>query len=181
MKPPEPVPVAPPEPTPEPEPVVAAEVDAVPIESAPALIAAVASESVSLGPGLDNGAGGGRRGGNGLDDGVGLGPGKQRGSGGDLYTPGNGSSPPTLRYAPRPNYTPEAMVRHIRGEVHLDCLALATGSVGKCEIVKSLDSNNFGLDAEALKTATQFRFTPAMKSGEAIPALVRIVLEFNLR
>ena len=117
MKPPEPVPVAPPEPAPEPEPVVAAEVDAAPIESAPALIAAVASESVSLGPGLDSGAGGGRRGGNGLDDGVGLGPGKQRGSGGDLYTPGNGSSPPTLRYAPRPNYTPEAMVRHIRGEV----------------------------------------------------------------
>jgi TonB family protein len=181
VRPPEPVPLTSPEPTPPPEPVVAAEVDAVPIESAPALIAAVASESVSPGTGLNGGAGDGPRGGNGLDDGVGLGPGKERGNGGDLYKPGSGSSPPKLRYAPRPNYTPEAMVRHIRGEVHLDCLALATGSVGKCEIVKPLDSNNFGLDAEALRTATQFRFTPATKAGEAIPALVRIVLEFNLR
>jgi TonB family protein len=180
VKPPERTPVAAADPVPEPDPIAAAEVPAVPIAARPALVA-MATESPSAGPGRDTGAGSGSRDGIGADDGKGLGPGDDKGTGDRVYATGNGVSDPTLLYRPKPRYTSDAMQRRVQGEVQLDCVALVTGLLSRCEIVKSLDSNSSGLDDEALRAATEFRFKPAMKSGEPVPVRVRIVLEFNMR
>jgi TonB family protein len=81
----------------------------------------------------------------------------------------------------KPAYTSEAMLRRIQGEVWLDCVVAKTGTVGQCDVVKSLDSNNFGLDAEAMKAARKFVFRPGMLKGEPVDVLVRIQIAFNMR
>ena len=178
VKPSEPIPTAVAEPAPTPEPVPAAEIPAIPAETPVAALAKAPTASPALGPG-DAGAGSTGSGGIGPGDHDGLGPGERPGTG---PGPGTGSATqPTLVYGPKPRYTSEAMMKRLQGEVHLECEALATGLVGMCRVIKSLDANVFGLDNEALRTAGLFVFTPAKRSGEPVASLVRIVLEFNLR
>ena len=47
----------------------------------------------------------------------------------------------------------------VQGTVLLECVMLPDGSVGRVDVVKSLDST-FGLDQEAVKAARQWRFRP---------------------
>jgi protein TonB len=187
VKAPEPTPVPPPEPVPQPEPEPEPEPEPVPQLAAitPTTTAAVIAPTVtaptSVGTGTGGGAGAGDGGGIGPGKGDGLGPGEGGNTGGGVARVGNGVLPPTLLHNPKPLYTSEAMLRRIQGEVDLDCVVLADGSVGTCEVVKSLDSNQFGLDNEALKAAKRFRFRPGPRQGEPVAVLVRIVLEFNMR
>ena len=66
------------------------------------------------------------------------------------------------------------------GTVLLECVVLPDGSVGKVEVVRSLDSA-FGLDQEAIKAAKQWRFAPGTRFGEPVAVLVTIELTFTLR
>ena len=171
-----------PEPVPPPEPVVAAEVPAIsPVTTVATLSSNTNTAPASLGTGSNTGAGTGTGGGVGPGSGDGLGPGRGGGTGGDVYQPGSGIDNPTLLFRAQPSYTSDAMMRRIQGEVWLDCVVLATGSVGKCDIVKSLDSDQFGLDTEAVKAAKRFRFKPGTRKGEPVAVLVRIELVFNIR
>lgn len=185
-KPPEPAPVVvpkpEPEPTPEPE-VLKPEAPIITPTEAPAVISAAPSPvaSTSLGTGSGGGAGTGDKGGIGAGNGTGIGQGNEKGIGGGNYEVGNGVLAPTAIFRAKPQYTPEAMVRRIQGEVHLNCVVLSTGLVGTCEIVKALDQNNYGLDNEAMKAAKQFRFRPGTREGQPVNVLVRIELEFNMR
>ena len=120
-----------------------------PTEAPVAVLAAAPTASPSLGTGDSEGAGRGSGGGVGPGRGDGIGPGTGGGIGGGAFQVGNGVSSPKVLFTPKPLYTSEAMLRRIQGVVELNCVVLATGSVGDCDIVKSLDSNNFGLDNEA--------------------------------
>ena len=180
VKPSEPIPTAVAEPAPPPEPVLAAEIPAIPTETPVAVLAAAPTAGPARGPGD---AGAGSKGSSGIgpgDHGDGLGPGDRPGTGPGPGL-GSGATQPTLVYGPKPRYTAEAMMKGLRGEVHVECESLATGLVGMCRVIKSLDANVFGLDNEALRTAGLFVFEPATRSGEPVASLVRIVLEFNLR
>jgi TonB family protein len=177
---PEPIPI--PDPVPPPEPVVAAEIPAISPITTPAVVASTTNIAPpSLGTGNNTGAGTGDGGGIGPGKGDGLGPGSGGNEGGGVFQVGNGVLPPVSLYTPKPAYTSEAMLRRIQGDVDLDCVVQADGTVGKCDIVKSLDSNQFGLDNEALKAARQFRFKPGTRRGEPVAVLVRIILTFNMR
>jgi TonB family protein len=177
---PDPVPI--PEPEPEPEPVVAAEIPAISPIQAPAVLSnAVNLAPVSLGTGRGRGAGTGEGDGVGPGRGDGLGPGTGGNFGGGAFRVGNGVESPRLVTSPKPNYTSEAMLRRVQGVVELDCVVTDTGSVNQCEIVKSLDANNYGLDDEAQRTARRFRFLPGTRFGEPVAVLVRIQIEFNMR
>lgn len=125
------------------------------------------------GMGEGNGAGSGR--------GDGLGPGFGKGVGGGAYRPGNGVSVPRLLAEVRPKYTAEAMRARMQGVVRLECVVRSSGSVGDCDVVKSLDGNNFGLDEQALIAARQWRFAPGTRLGEPVDVLVTIELAFALR
>ena len=59
-------------------------------------------------------------------------------------------------------------------------VVLPDGTVGKVEVVRSLDSA-FGLDQEAIKAAKQWRFAPGTRFGEPVAVLVTIELTFTLR
>jgi protein TonB len=131
-----------------------------------------------------NGTSGGSKGeggGVGSGQGEGLGPGRDKGTGGGAYRPGNGVSVPRLLAEVKPKYTAEAMRARMQGIVRLECVVRSSGSVGECDVVKSLDGNNFGLDEQALIAARQWRFAPGTRLGEPVDVLVTIELAFALR
>jgi TonB family protein len=130
------------------------------------------ASSLSTGSGSGSGAGSGT--------GSGLGAGSGGGTGGGVYRPGSGIINPRLVREVKPQYTADAMRAKIQGTVLLECVILPDGSVGKVDVVKSLDPT-FGLDAEAIKAAKQWRFVPGSRFGEPVAVLVTIELTFTLR
>ena len=174
---PEPV-VVEPEPTPEPP-------EEPPVEqmNIPAMLLAAATESSlgviesseaseSTGAGGGSGAGGGQ--GSGLEQGTGG------GLGGGVYRPGSGVVNPRILREVKPQYTADAMRAKVQGTVLLECVVLADGTVGRVDVVRSLDPT-FGLDFEAVKAARQWRFQPGTRFGEPVNVLVTIELTFTLR
>lgn len=173
---PAPTPVPTPPPTVEPPPV---EPITIPLKTLDATVttpgtieSTQASNSVSLGSGTGTGAGPGQ--------GSGIGEGFGGGTGGGAYRPGNGVLLPKPLREVKPQYTADAMRAKVQGTVLLECVVLPDGSVGKVEVVRSLDSA-FGLDQEAIKAAKQWRFAPGTRFGEPVAVLVTIELTFTLR
>jgi periplasmic protein TonB len=138
--------------------------------------------SLSQGPGSGGGYGTGTGTGVGPGNGSGLGPGWGGGYGGGAYHPGSGIESPQLIHEVKPQYTADAMRAKIQGSVILECIVLPDGSVGDLRIIKSLDPV-FGLDQEAIKAARQWRFRAGRRhdTGQLVPVLVNIQLDFNLR
>jgi TonB family protein len=175
-KPPAPVPVTPPPPQPVPEPP-----RPVPVLNAPVMtsLANVVQSTGSSSISLASYGGGGRGGGIGSGTGNGVGPGTGGGFGGGAYRPGSGVVDPTELKKVEPKYTSEAMRAKITGEVELEVVIEANGTVGEMRVVKSLD-RTFGLDEEAKKAAKQWLFRPATLQGKPVPIVVRLILEFRL-
>ena len=146
-------------------------------------VTAVANPDLtSRGPGSGAGADGTRGTSSGPGSpGPGMGPGSPGpGSGGDGPYPGNGVSWPSLIVEVKPAYTADAMRAKVQGTVWLECVVMPDGTVGRVNVVRSLD-NTFGLDQEAIKAAKQWRFRPGMRLGEPVAVLVTIELAFTLR
>jgi protein TonB len=97
-----------------------------------------------------------------------------------VYRPGSGVTNPRVLHEVKPQYTSDAMRAKIQGTVLLECIVRPDGSVGDVQVLRSLDPT-FGLDQEAIKAAKQWRFSPGMHLGEAVPVLVTIELQFTLR
>ena len=121
------------------------------------------------GPGAGDrpGRGSGDRDGPGLDD-------------GDGAKPGNDVSWPRLVQEVKPNYTPDAMRAKVQGMVGLEIVVLADGSVGRVRVTQSLD-DTFGLDQEAIKAVSRWRFEPGRRLGKAVPVRVGVEMSFMLR
>jgi protein TonB len=137
---------------------------------------AMGSSSVSLAA-----YGGGGRG-RGLGEGAGSGVGRGTGGGfgGGAYRPGAGITNPVPIRQPRPGYTSEAMRAKIQGQVELEAVILADGTVGDVRIVRSLDKV-YGLDQEAIKAARQWVFRPATdRDGKPVPIIVLLELTFTI-
>jgi TonB family protein len=174
------VPAPEPEPTPEPPP------EEVPLATLnlPAQTLAAATEttigvldsgdasSLSTGSGSGTGAGAG--------EGSGLGQGSGGGTGGGVYRAGSGVINPRVIREAKPQYTADAMRAKVQGTVVLECVVLPDGTVGRVDVVRSLDPT-FGLDQEAVKAAKQWRFEPGTRFGEPVAVLVTIELTFTLR
>ena len=147
---------------------------------APGAITPEAPASTSAGSGTGGGGGTGTGGGSGAGDGRGLGSGNTAGVGGGEYEIGNGVIAPRVVKEVKPAYTAEAMRAKVQGVVWLRCIVMPDGTVGRVEVVRSLDSV-FGLDQEAVKAARQWRFMPGTRLGEPVAVRVTIELTFTLR
>jgi protein TonB len=147
---------------------------------APGVLESTQAAVESQGKGEDNGGGSGRGTGVGPGTGSGIGPGTGGGVGGGEYRPGNGVTIPQLVREVKPAYTADAMRAKVQGTVWLECVVMPDGTVGRVQVVRSLDST-FGLDQEAIKAAKQWRFRPGMRQGEPVPVLITIELAFTLR
>jgi protein TonB len=178
--PPEPVEVPKPEPEPVPEINIPAQTTAAAPVIAPGVITNNDASTESQGAGVGGGGGTGRGTGVGSGQGSGLGEGVGGGTGGGVFRPGNGVMIPRVLREVKPAYTAEAMRAKVQGVVLLECVVMPDGSVGRVEVVKSLDGT-FGLDQEAIKAARQWRFAPGTRFGEPVAVLVTIELQFTLR
>jgi TonB family protein len=174
------VPTPKPEPTPEPTPEetplenlqIPVQTMAAATETTIGVLAPGDASSQSTGSGTGSGAGSG--------DGSGLGQGSGGGTGGGVYRPGSGIVNPRIVREVKPQYTADAMRAKVQGTVLLECVVLPDGSVGRVEVVRSLDPT-FGLDQEAIKAARQWRFVAGTRFGEPVAVLVTIELTFTLR
>ena len=87
--------------------------------------------------------------------------------------------PRLLKQVP-PNYPSVAKNASVAGDVELEAVVKADGTIGDVRIVKSLDTR-FGLDDEAVRVAKLWLFAPARKDGFPVPVIVTIVVQFKLR
>jgi protein TonB len=78
----------------------------------------------------------------------------------------------------KPLYTEEARRRGIEGDVLLEVIVRADGSVGSVRVVQGLGG---GLEARAIDAVRQWRFRPARRLGTPVDVLVEIAVEFRLR
>jgi TonB family protein len=80
---------------------------------------------------------------------------------------------------PNPKYTSNGMKAKIQGDMSMEGVVQPDGTVGDVRVVKSLDPL-FGLDAEAVKSFKQWRFTPATRDGQPIAVVVTVEMSFRL-
>jgi TonB family protein len=95
------------------------------------------------------------------------------------FQPGGDVTAPRIIKSARPEYTAEAMRAKIQGVVTLEAVVQPDGTVREVRIKRSLD-RKFGLDDAAVKSVKDYRFTPGMKDGVAVPVLVSIEVSFAL-
>jgi TonB family protein len=133
----------------------------------------------SNGTGSGGGIGSGKGGGVGSGEGGGVGAGKGGGFGGDVYRVGNGVTNPIPVYRPEPEYSEEARKAKYSGEVTLQIVIGADGLVraGSISVVHSL---GLGLDEQAVKAVSQWRFKPATMSGKPVAVVAQIQVNFRL-
>ncbi len=174
-KPVEPPPPEPPKPLPQ---VVAPVAQTTPDPVDKAGVLADAKDADSHGPGSGDGAGTGQGTGIGEGTGSGIGPGSGGGTGGGPYRPGAGITPPAIVREVRPDYTEEARRRGLSGDVELEIVVRADGSVGNVRLLRGLGS---GLDQRAIDAVKQWRFSPARRFGTPVDVMVEVAVEFKLR
>ncbi len=174
-KPVEPPPPEPPKPLPQ---VVAPVAQTTPDPVDKAGVLADAPNSDSHGPGTGSGAGTGQGTGIGEGTGSGIGPGSGGGTGGGPYRPGAGITPPSIIHEIRPDYTEEARRRGLSGDVDLEIVVRADGTVGNVRVLHGLGG---GLDQRAVEAVKQWRFAPAKRYGTPVDVMVEVAVEFKLR
>jgi TonB family protein len=186
-EPPKPIEAAPDPPEPKPEPlkaerlpIVVAPIIAVPADarSRSGVLDQTTVQNDSRGPGSEGGVGTGRGTGIGEGEGTGVGPGSGGGTGGGPYRPGSGIEAPKLLREVKPDYTEDARVRHLEGEVVLEIVVRRDGSVGDLKLVRGLSG---GLNERAMAAVRQWRFSPARRLGAPVDVIVEVAVEFKLR
>lgn len=86
-------------------------------------------------------------------------------------------TPVEILFKPRPSYSPEAREMRLEGQVSLEVVFQASGSVRVVRVIKGL---GHGLDEAAEQAATQVRFKPATRSGAAVDTNATISITFEL-
>jgi TonB family protein len=76
-------------------------------------------------------------------------------------------------------YTSEAMRKKIQGDVELLVVIGTDGTVRAVRVVKSLDAT-YGLDAQAVRTASHWLFKSGTLNGQPVPVQVTLILSFRL-
>ena len=193
-----PVPVRRPPPRVEPPPVIEKPVEPPPVKAEPVVAPVVPvaadprdragvpwtprevppQETDSQGPGAGGGTGTGQGTGVGEGSGAGIGPGSGGGTGGGPYRPGTGITAPAIIREVKPDYTEEGRRRHVEGDVVMEIIVRADGSVGNVKLLQGLGA---GLDQRAIEAVRQWRFSPAKRYGVPVDVVVEIAMEFKLR
>ena len=83
-----------------------------------------------------------------------------------------------LENMPPPRYPVEAAQSGVTGQVILIVSVAADGSVTDVEVERATPAGVF--DAGTVEAARQWKFTPAMENGKAVPGRVRVPVTFAL-
>jgi len=102
------------------------------------------------------------------------------GFGTGAYSPGNGVKSPELLKQVAPVYPAAAKAAGVEGDVELEAIVKADGTVGDIRVVKSLDAV-MGSDDAAIAAAKQWLFAPGKLNDQPVPVLVTLILTFRQR
>jgi TonB family protein len=96
-----------------------------------------------------------------------------------IYHRGEGVSLPKAIFSPDPEYTKEAAKKKIEGTVVLSLIVLPDGTSRNVTVTKSL---GYGLDEQAVKAVSTWRFQPAVRlsDGEAVPISITVETTFHV-
>ncbi len=86
-------------------------------------------------------------------------------------------TPVEILEKPRPEYTAEGRRQKIEGDVVLEMVFLANGSIQVNRIVSGL---GHGLDEAATRAAQQIKFKPAKRDGQPVDFPARVRIEFRM-
>jgi len=86
-------------------------------------------------------------------------------------------SAPVILEKPRPEYTAEGRNRRVEGDVVIDLIFLAAGSIQILQVVAGL---GHGLDEAAMQAAREIKFKPAQKDDEPCDFRARVYVTFGL-
>lgn len=89
----------------------------------------------------------------------------------------SGTSAVTILEKPRPEYTAEGRSLKLEGDVVLDLIFLANGTVHVNHIVSGL---GHGLDEAAIHAAQQIKFKPAKQDNQPVDFPARVRITFNM-
>ena len=87
------------------------------------------------------------------------------------------TTPVDILEKPHPEYTAEGRSLKIEGDVVIDMVFLASGSVQVNRVISGL---GHGLDEAAMRAAQQIKFKPAKRDGQAVDFPARVRIEFRL-
>lgn len=90
---------------------------------------------------------------------------------------GAADTSPTILDKPKPEYTAEGRSLKIEGDVVVDMVFLANGSVQINHVISGL---GHGLDEAAVRSAQQIKFKPALRQGQPVDFPARVRIEFRL-
>jgi len=96
-----------------------------------------------------------------------------------IYHVGEGVTLPKATFSPTPEYTIEAAKKKIEGIVLLSLIVLPDGTSRNVTVTKGL---GYGLDEQAVKTVSTWRFQPAVRqsNGEAVPISITVETTFHV-
>jgi bla regulator protein blaR1 len=92
--------------------------------------------------------------------------------------PGGRVIPPRVKKEVKPQYSERAKQQKIEGEVLMECVVKADGTVGDIKVVKSLDPD---LDQAAIDAAKLWEFEPGTRDGKPVAVIVTIAMSFTLK
>jgi TonB family protein len=78
----------------------------------------------------------------------------------------------------KPVYTEDGRRRGVEGDVVMEVVVRADGTIGNVRVLQGLGS---GLDQRAIDAVRQWRFNPARRHGTPVDVMVEIAVEFRLR
>jgi TonB family protein len=87
------------------------------------------------------------------------------------------TTPVNILDKPRPEYTAEGRSLKIEGDVVLEMVFLANGTIQVNRVVSGL---GHGLDEAATRAAQQIKFKPAKREGQPVDFPARVRIEFRL-
>jgi TonB family protein len=80
-------------------------------------------------------------------------------------------------YTPDPEYDDKARKKRIQGDVVLSLIVTKEGKTADIKVTKTLTP---GLDKQAIKAVSRWRFDPVIQDGQACPMKIAVEVSFKL-
>jgi protein TonB len=87
-------------------------------------------------------------------------------------------TPARLQAGNAPSYTAAALSAGIEADVPLEIVVSEAGTV---QSARGVEHVGYGLDEAALQAVRNYRFTPALRGGKAVPVRMHWLMRFQLR
>jgi TonB family protein len=87
------------------------------------------------------------------------------------------STPLEITFKPRPEYTPQARLKQVEGEVAVEAVFKTSGEV---EVVRIIRGLGHGLNESAVAAVRAIRFRPAKQNGQLVDSIATVRMTFEL-